>query len=221
MEVISESSLDYIELKSESRYSIPPKFLDTSLTVLISSSSDSLPELLTDMECIKLNSSGESTPSPSSTSDKQHSTRRSSRPSTSAVTKALDEQLHKIKRRTIAKPRRLDPATLAADVSEKLIEKLYTNKKLNKVKPTNLETIFEEPKQTNNQKVTYVSATKFRRAITFNNHLVTNKAKVQARRKRIKRLLGTSHKLKKVSMDVFMEHLKALAEPPGDDEPNL
>lgn len=177
------------------------------------------------MECIKLNSSyssssNPSTPSPSTTPNKSITARRSSRESTSTASKALDEQLHKIKRRTIAKPRRLDPATLAADVSEKLIEKLYTNKKLNKIKPTNLETIFEEPKQMSNQKVIFVSATKFRRSITFKDHLTVNKAKVQARRKRIKRLLGTSHKLKKMSMEAFKEHLKELAGPPEDETPN-
>lgn len=182
------------------------------------SSSDSLPELSTDMECIKLNSSSSSstsTPSPSTT---KITVRRSSRATTSFASKILDEQLHKIKRRTIAKPRRLDPAKLAPDASEKLIEKLYKNRKLTKVKPTNLETIWEEPKKsTKNQELSYVSVTKFRRAIIFKDHLSANanKQKVQARRKRIKRLLGTSQKLKKISMDAFMKHLKALA---GEDE---
>lgn len=157
------------------------------------------------MECIKLNSSSSS--AASSPSPNKITARRSSRTNTRMATEALDDKLHKIKRRTIAKPRRLDPATLSADVSEKLIEKLYTNKKMNKIKPTNLETIWEEPKSLKNQELSF-SVTKFRRAITFKDHLRVDKQKVQARRKRIKRLLGKPLKLKKISMDAFMEHLR-------------
>ncbi|XP_063707330.1 protein tantalus [Culicoides brevitarsis] len=203
MDISADSSFETIDLLTES------------------SSNDSLPDLQSDMECIKLNSSSSSaasTPnhSPAGTEKRENCIRRSSRATTSNATKALDAQLHKIKRRTIAKPRRLDPSTLASDVSEKLIEKLYTNKKLTKVKPTNLETIFEEPKENGKSRaVTYVSATKFRRAINFKDHLAKDKQKVQARRKRIKRLFGSAHKLKKVSMEAFMEHLKTLA---GDDD---
>lgn len=122
---------------------------------------------------------------------------------------SLEDTMHKVKRRTISKPRKLNPATLAADVSENLIKKLYTNKKLTKLKPTNLETIFEEPKTGKNETVTYVSATRFKRSITFTDYLHVPKQMVQKRRKRVKRLLG-GRNYKKMSMDAFRDHLMAI-----------
>lgn len=127
-------------------------------------------------------------------------------------TSPLDDSLHKIKRRTISKPRKLNPATLGQDVSEDLIRKMYTNKKMTKLKPTNLETIFEEPKPGKNETVTYVSATRFKRSITFTDHNNVPKKTVQNRRKKVKRMLGGC-KIKKMSMDAFMEHLEKLREP--------
>lgn len=101
------------------------------------------------------------------------------------------------------------------NASEKLIEKLYTNKKLTKVKPTNLETIFEEPKVTKQQDFMYLSTIKYHRAINFKDPWAVNKQRVQTRRKRIKRFFGKAQKLKKISMDAFMKHLETLVE--GED----
>lgn len=173
------------------------------------------------MDSIRLNSSTSSTESNSSpiydVPSRIGSRRRSSRSTTCTSTQRLDDKLHQIKRRTIAKPRRLDPSTLATDSSEVLIKKLYTNKKMTKLKPTNLETIFEEPKEHRKHGVMFVSAQKFRRAIHFKDHLNISKQTVQHRRKRIKRLLGSGNKLKKMTMDAFMSHLTEMHKVNEDD----
>uniref|UniRef100_A0A336JYS1 CSON002944 protein n=1 Tax=Culicoides sonorensis TaxID=179676 RepID=A0A336JYS1_CULSO len=196
MEHISNSCLESIEIESRSP--------------------DSLPELLTDMECIKINSSSSSSPSTSSPSPTNQFSRRSNRSSTKTATENV-EKLHKIKRRTIAKPRRLDPSTLAADASESLIKKLYLNKKMTKLNPTSLETIWEEPKIKNHE-ISYISGQKFKRSIKFKDHMSISKQTIQTRRKRIKRLLGSAHKLKKISMDAFMNHLKLMSQNETTDE---
>lgn len=128
-----------------------------------------------------------------------------------------EDKLHQIKKRTISRPRKLNPATLGTDASDKLIEKLYTSKKMTKLKPTNLETIFEEPKLGKNETVTYISATRFKRSINFTDYNNVPKQTVKNRRKKVKRLLGGC-KLKKMSMDTFMERFNKLRD---NVEPDL
>lgn len=187
------------------------------LTILTDSSFNTSDDLLDLMDSIALNSSSSTESSPiCPTDDATTATGRVLRNKRSR-SNSLEENMHKVKRRTISKPRKLNPATLAADVSEHLIKKLYTNKKMTKLKPTNLETIFEEPKPGKNETVTYVSATRFKRSISFTDHYNVPKQTVQNRRKRVKRLLG-SHKLKKMSMDAFMERFELLQEKPIETE---
>lgn len=129
----------------------------------------------------------------------------------------LEDDLHKVKRRTIAKPRKLNPATLGSDASEKLIQKLYLNKKMAKLKPTNLETIFETPKEGKNDAIIYISSTRFRRSLDFKTYPHVPKPIKEKRRKRIKQMLGGIAKHKKMSMDDFMAHFTKLQEEQDKD----
>ncbi|XP_030386355.1 protein tantalus [Scaptodrosophila lebanonensis] len=104
----------------------------------------------------------------------------------------------------------------------KSIEKLYTNKRMKKLTPTNLETIFEEPSDENaadaeddseecgiSSQVRLVTfgARKLRRAISFSDGLNKNKALVKKRRQKVKKAFGKRFALKKISMSEFHDRL--------------
>uniref|UniRef100_A0A1B0CRI5 Tantalus-like domain-containing protein n=2 Tax=Lutzomyia longipalpis TaxID=7200 RepID=A0A1B0CRI5_LUTLO len=122
------------------------------------------------------------------------------------------DYLHRIKRRTIMRPKRcVQPTT------EKQIEAYYLNKKV-VTKCTPLETIFEEP-QIIKEKVALLGNRKFNRSIKFSDGRTTSKVTIQNRRKKIREVFGKAHKLKKVTMEYFLEHftgVKATEAPPDD-----
>lgn len=125
------------------------------------------------------------------------------------IRKSTSCSLIKINRRTITKPKKhilRGPATAA---TEDDIRNIYLNNKLGKFKTTNLETIFEEPK-TIRSKLQLTGTAKIKRSLSFSDGHNINKTTVKARRNRIKRLFGSSHKIKKISMSCFMEHFKSL-----------
>lgn len=143
--------------------------------------------------------------------------------------KSCERVITNFNRRVIAKPKKLNKKLY---VTDKEIRNLYINNKLVNYKPTNLETIFEEPSPSNGkeQRQRTTSTTnavaptsssssslkpynffgnrKMRRRASFTDVLNVPKSIIQTRRKRIKRLLGKNLKLEKLSMNSFLEHLK-------------
>ncbi|XP_017137341.1 protein tantalus [Drosophila miranda] len=104
----------------------------------------------------------------------------------------------------------------------KSIEKIYTNKRIKKFTPTNLETIFEEPSDENAADVeddseecsisSQVRIVKFgnrklRRAISFSDGLNKNKILLKKRRQKVKKTFGKRFALKKISMTEFHDRL--------------
>ncbi|XP_043648375.1 protein tantalus [Drosophila teissieri] len=104
----------------------------------------------------------------------------------------------------------------------KSIEKIYTNKRMKKFTPTNLETIFEEPSDENaadaeddseecsissQVKVVKVWGRKLRRAISFSDGLNKNKILSKRRRQKVKKTFGKRFALKKISMTEFHDRL--------------
>jgi hypothetical protein len=115
--------------------------------------------------------------------------------------------------------------------TEKDIIKFYTNRKLTNFHTTALETIHEE-KET-------IGLRKIKRQLKFsgkrkNHHielfshflfflsidgLNISKQILQTRRKRIKKLLGSGHKIKKMSMEQFMSHFESLQQITEESQP--
>ncbi|EDX09390.1 GD13925 [Drosophila simulans] len=104
----------------------------------------------------------------------------------------------------------------------KSIVKIYTNKRMRKFTPTNLETIFEEPSDENaadaeddseecsissQVKVVKVWGRKLRRAISFSDGLNKNKILSKRRRQKVKKTFGKRFALKKISMTEFHDRL--------------
>lgn len=152
-------------------------------------------------------------PIPSSTSA---SHRRTLRPRP----EASDSLLHGINRRTISRPRKFSSLN-PSDITEKDIINLYLNKKLPRVKPTSLETIFEASEEGSETEAATPSALesqfklvglkKLKRSLSFStDHSRTNKATVLKRRRRIKDRLGTTKKPTKFSMQMFIEKMEAM-----------
>lgn len=127
--------------------------------------------------------------------------------------KSADSKLHKIKRRTIAKPVKFQ---LNLNASENEIRNYYMiNSKKVDVKPTNLETIFEEGSPA-------VARDKFfgqrkRRSLNCSDGFNVNKTTAKARKNRVRRLLGSAPKHERMTMDTFLERLKAMQNESDDD----
>lgn len=162
---------------------------------------------------------------PSSTSA---SHRRTLRPRAEACGSSL---LHGINRRTISRPRKLSSHN-PSDISEKDIIKLYLNKKLPRVKPTSLETIFEEPEDGSEianetsfhaleTQCKLIGSRKLKRSLSFSSdHARPNKATILKRRRRIKDRLGVTKKTTKFSMQLFIEKMEALQSIEAKDDPD-
>lgn len=91
------------------------------------------------------------------------------------------------------------------------IEKYYLSKKVKRL-PSALETIFEEPKQLNNQQQ-YVSTKKFKRSIKFHEDIAgATKLKLRKRQLKAKKLPSSKAFLnrKKVSMDTLLKKLSGI-----------
>ncbi|XP_058445885.1 protein tantalus [Malaya genurostris] len=128
--------------------------------------------------------------------------------------KSVDSKLHKIKRRTITKPSRL-PINLNA--SENEIRNYYMiNTKRVDLKPTNLETIFEEGSPSV-AKAKFFGIRKVRRSLNCCDGFNVNKTTTKARKNRVRKLLGGGPKLTKMTMDTFLERLKSMQNDSDDD----
>lgn len=123
--------------------------------------------------------------------------------------KSTSCSLIKINRRTITKPKKHILRAPSTTATEDDIKNIYLNNKIGKFKTTHLETIFEEPK-TIKSKLQLTGTAKIKRSLSFSDGYNINKTTVKARRNRIKRLFGSTHKIKKISMNCFMEHFKSL-----------
>ncbi|KAJ6638810.1 L-dopachrome tautomerase yellow-f2 [Pseudolycoriella hygida] len=125
--------------------------------------------------------------------------------------------LHKTNRRVISKPKKNAKTCTVNPSTEKEIRKLYLNQKITKLKSTLLETIFEDEGEddSNNEdassQVRLVGSRKMKRCLTFTDGSHPTKTLVQKRRRRIQSVLSVK-KTKKMSMDKFMEKLKAIRE---------
>ncbi|KAM8709573.1 hypothetical protein ACLKA7_016388 [Drosophila subpalustris] len=116
----------------------------------------------------------------------------------------------------------------------KSIEKIYTNKRMKKFTPANLETIFEEPSDenaadveddseecaiTSQVRLVKFGSRKMRRAISFNDGLNKNKNLIKKRRLKVKKAFGKRCVLKKISMTEFHDRLnKSLDSAMFEDE---
>lgn len=170
----------------------------------------------------------ESSPSPSTNSSSSHrlsnSLRRSSRSSKFTDSYKIDDDssLHKINRRVISKPKK----NTFINGTENEIKKFYLNRKLTKIKPTCLETIFEavneesleiaedecesihlSPSTSTTSQVKKVGIKKLKRSLSFSDGHNISKALVQRRKKRIQTYLGGKPKTQKCTMAAFMEKI--------------
>ncbi|XP_068143281.1 protein tantalus [Drosophila tropicalis] len=120
----------------------------------------------------------------------------------------------------------------------KSIEKIYMNSQhMKKFRPSNLETIFEEPSDENaadaeddseeqgsasiseQVRIVKFGSRKLRRAISFNDGLNKNKNLVKKRRLKVKKTFGKRLALKKISMTEFHDRLnKSLDSAMVDEE---
>ncbi|XP_062551696.1 protein tantalus [Armigeres subalbatus] len=133
--------------------------------------------------------------------------------------KSIDSKLHKIKRRTIAKPVKFQ---ININASENEIRSYYMdrgNKSAN-LKPTNLETIFEEGSPAV-AKSKFFGERKLRRSLNCSDGFNVTKTTTKARKNRVRRLLGGAPKLERMTMDTFLERLKSMQNGSGEDEEPL
>lgn len=134
--------------------------------------------------------------------------------------------MHKTKRRSIARPKKI----ISVESSEKDLKNFYlsVNKKMPNIKPTPLETIFEDEEATgsgqdeevseeesssNNKINTFLmkKCKKLRRSLSLSDGFNINKSLQSKRKNRVKKYLGKKpRKFKKISMSNFMDYLKTL-----------
>lgn len=131
--------------------------------------------------------------------------------------KSVDSNLHKIKRRTIVKPVKFQ---ININASEKEIRSYYMDKgnKVSNLKPSNLETIFEEGSPAV-AKSKFFGERKLRRSLNCSDGFNVTKTTTKARKNRVRRLLGSAPKLERMTMDTFLERLKSMQS--GEDEEPL
>lgn len=128
--------------------------------------------------------------------------------------KSLDSKLHKIKRRTITKPAKLK---INLNASESEIRNYYmVNSKKVDLKPTNLETIFEEGSPSV-AKSKFFGMRKVRRSLNCSDGFNVNKTTAKARKNRVRKMLGSGPKLERMTMDTFLERLKTMQNESDDD----
>lgn len=129
-----------------------------------------------------------------------------------------DSHLHGINRRVITKPKK-NLNSLGLGGSESEIKKIYMRKKLTKVKSTCLETIFEEidedasssaVKDDASSCVKLIGIKKLKRRLSCSDGYKVNKTTAKKRRGRISKFLGKSQKGPKISMEFFLNKLRAM-----------
>lgn len=152
------------------------------------------------------------------------------RKSTRARSNSSNENLHKLNRRTIARPKKV----ITVDSSDKDIKNFYLNinKKNVNVKSSALETIQEEENENNLDETTEdegnlslnsfltKKSRKLKRSLSFNDGLNINKTLQTKRKNRIKKVFGKRAKVKKMKMANFMTYLKSLEESSVEETEN-
>ncbi|XP_013116996.2 protein tantalus [Stomoxys calcitrans] len=138
-----------------------------------------------------------------------------------------DNFLSGIKRRTIMKPAK-HTSSLSKDFNNLKpaeIKKIYLNKKLTNFRPSSLETIFEEPANSQaigdeeeHEQVRFIGSRKLRRTLNCTDGFVFNKALVKKRRAKIKKTFGRRLSLKKISLEDFLEKLNSSMEKAASPE---
>lgn len=116
--------------------------------------------------------------------------------------------LHKTKRRSIMKPKRLVSAT--GNLRPAAIRKIYLNKKLGHFHPSKLETIFEEPLPSgsgDDSDVCLIGVRKLKRSLSCCDGLNVNKTLINQRRLKIKKTFGKRFALKKILLEDFLQRL--------------
>lgn len=131
-----------------------------------------------------------------------------------------EDNLHKINRRTIARPKKV----ISVDSSPKDIKNFYLNANKKKFKPTLLETIQEEECEdkfnettTEEEDLSFNSflikkCKKFKRSLSLCDGLTINKALQAKRKNRVKKVFGKRARIKKMKMAFFMSHMKSIEE---------
>ncbi|XP_054733009.1 protein tantalus-like [Anastrepha obliqua] len=132
--------------------------------------------------------------------------------------RSCKDNILKLKRRTIMKPKRHNSRSCDFSVlrpSE--IRKIYCNQKLTSFRPTSLETIFEEPQPeprrgqaasvSSNTTLRFIGLKKIRRSLSFSDGLNTNKTLAKQRRAKIKKNFGRRSVCNKISLDDFIDRL--------------
>ena len=115
-----------------------------------------------------------------------------------------DNKLRRVKDKAISKPKS-KYTTITIGSSEKEVKAYYTHNEKIKRASTNLETIFEEPKNQTN----LIGVKKIRRSLKFTDGINVTKTTIQTRKKRVQKLFG-KQKAKKISMQNFLQHLNTL-----------
>lgn len=125
--------------------------------------------------------------------------------STVAVRRSLRKRIKPLeveKRRVLTRPKKCDSNDISA------IKNIYLNKKI-KRNPSNLETIFEEPKDDKDGDFA-MSVKKFKRLINFASTSTTDKQKIKKRHMKAKKLFPCKKKACKVTKDYFLKKLNEL-----------
>ncbi|XP_055843522.1 protein tantalus [Episyrphus balteatus] len=137
--------------------------------------------------------------SPQIDSDSTPPNYRRSLPPRLAKSKENSSSLFQIKRRSIQKPKRNVP-----------IKKIYLDNKIKgNFRPSNLETIFEEPTPDKNKQLCFIGEKKIRRSLSCSDGLNITKTIVKSRRNKIKKTFGRRFALKKISLDEFIDRLNS------------
>lgn len=100
------------------------------------------------------------------------------------------------------------------NLNSKAIEKLYLNKSVGRLKHTQLETIFEHEDESNPSDNFIIDSSKLfgkrkiKRTVSCTDGASASKTLKQKRKRRSQKIFGVHKKLKKISMQKFLERLK-------------
>lgn len=135
---------------------------------------------------------------------------------------ASEERLHAINRRGIGRPQKHTSILDSGSLSKAQIEKIYLNKKVGRMKVTQLETIFEEDiavfagSENSIMSATVFGSRKQKRSLSCSDGVNVCKTLKDKRKRRVKTMLGVSSRFKRVSMKYFKERMNEL-HGDGDD----
>ncbi|CAD7004218.1 unnamed protein product [Ceratitis capitata] len=147
--------------------------------------------------------------------------------------RACKENSMKLKRRSIMKPKRHNSRTCDFSMLRPAeIRKIYCNQKLTSFRPTNLETIFEEPQPEARRgeapplvaadlPLRFIGLRKIRRTLSCSDGLNINKTLIKQRRAKIKKIFGRRNVCKKISLNEFIDRMnKSIGEEADVEDTN-